>query len=114
LLRAAHIKRRSACTDDELRDFRAVAVPACVLGCDAFFELGWVAVDDQGTIEAVGELNEDAQAARSAIVGRRCKAHSEWTSSHFTWHRDRARADELKAEVIAVELPVRSGAAVGS
>jgi hypothetical protein len=91
LLRAAHIKRRSACTDDELRDFRAVAMPACVLGCDAFFELGWVAVDEQGTIEAVGELNEDAQAARSAIVGRRCKAHSEWTSSYFAWHRGAIR-----------------------
>lgn len=99
-LRAAHIKRRSACSDDERRDFRAVAMPACVLGCDALFELGWISVDDQGVIRAVGALTGAIEAARADVVGRTCKAFSEWTAPHFAWHREQAAARKLPLELV--------------
>jgi hypothetical protein len=48
-LRAAHIKRRADCTDEERRDPANVLV-ACVL-CDIAFERGWVGLDqDQAVI----------------------------------------------------------------
>lgn len=105
LLRAAHIKPRSACSDEERRDFRAVAMPACVLGCDALFELGWISVDDQGVVQPVGKLEGAAQVARSGIVGLTCKAFSKWTAPHFAWHRDQAAAAKLQFEPLEVVLP---------
>jgi len=111
LLRAAHIKRRSQCSDQERRDFRAVAMPACVLGCDALFELGWVTVDDEGTIEPVGELSGAAEAARAEIVGGTCKAFSHWTKPYFAWHRALAVGDGLPLELVAVELPPKAAVA---
>lgn len=43
-LRAAHVKQRALCADDEKRDLTNVFV-TCVL-CDIAFERGWVALDD--------------------------------------------------------------------
>ena len=34
----AHIKKRTACTDQEARDLDHIAMPACLFGCDALFE----------------------------------------------------------------------------
>jgi hypothetical protein len=39
---AAHIKKRSLCTDDERRDLRHVAMLACTFGCDALYDLTWL------------------------------------------------------------------------
>ena len=44
LLATAHIKKRSDCTDLEKRDFNVV-MPACHLGCDKLYELGYLIVD---------------------------------------------------------------------
>ncbi|MBW0252469.1 EVE domain-containing protein [Cellulomonas sp. PS-H5] len=109
LLRAAHIKRRSACSDDERRDFRAVAMPACVLGCDALFELGWISVDGAGVVVAVGELSGDAEAARALLIGRTCKAFSDWTAPHFAWHLSKASDSGLSPELVAMALPEGAG-----
>lgn len=43
LLVAAHIKKRAKCSDKEKRD-HANVVPMCLLGCDALFERGDVAL----------------------------------------------------------------------
>lgn len=51
LVRAAHIKRRADCTDDEKRDWRNV-MAACTLGCDDLFEHGFVFVDEDLRIQA--------------------------------------------------------------
>ena len=39
---AAHIKKRSICTDAERRDLRNVAMLVCTFGCDALYEAGWI------------------------------------------------------------------------
>ena len=46
---ASHIKKRAAATDQEARDIPRVAMLACVFGCDALFEDGYVSVEN-GTI----------------------------------------------------------------
>lgn len=44
-LRAAHIKKRSACSEDERNDLPFVGMLACRFGCDDLFELGYVGID---------------------------------------------------------------------
>ena len=54
-LLAAHIKRRSECSDAEKRDFGNIAMPNCKFGCDELFERGLVCVSDDGKIEVSGQ-----------------------------------------------------------
>jgi hypothetical protein len=51
LVRAAHIKRRADCTDEERRDWRNI-MAACTLGCDDLFEHGFVYVGEDLRIQA--------------------------------------------------------------
>jgi hypothetical protein len=51
---AAHIKKRVMCTDEEKRDLANIAMLACILGCDAFYEHGYIAVAPGGTIQVDG------------------------------------------------------------
>ena len=87
---AAHIKRRAVCTDNERRLVDRVAMPACVFGCDALFELGFVAVDSEGSI-VCAELNGQYGAVPERLKtlrGRPCTAHSELSAEFFSWHLD--------------------------
>jgi hypothetical protein len=43
---AAHIKKRSLCSDAEKRDVRGNIMPACRLGCDELFERGYLRVEN--------------------------------------------------------------------
>ncbi len=45
LLVAAHIKKRSLCSDAEKRDVRGNIMPACRLGCDELFERGYLRIE---------------------------------------------------------------------
>lgn len=56
LLVAAHIKRRSLCSDFERRDFHNNVMLACRFGCDELFERGWVFVDAAGILRASARL----------------------------------------------------------
>lgn len=87
LLVAAHIKPRWACTEDERMDTRNVSMLACLFGCDALFELGYVVINEQGIVE-LGSRSSDLVADRVRdIVGRRCQAHGDKSSHYFAWHR---------------------------
>lgn len=50
LLTAAHIKPRSACSAAERVDAPWIVMPACLIGCDALFELGYLGVGDLGAL----------------------------------------------------------------
>lgn len=86
---AAHIKRRSACTPKERRQLGRIAMLACVLGCDALFELGYLAVGPDGIIMrtqakfVVGALSDRL----NELAGVRCSAHSDQREAFFDWHR---------------------------
>ena len=87
---AAHIKKRAACTDDERRDLDNVAMAACVFGCDALFEAGYIAIDPDGRI-----LTASADAMHTAIVdrlttlrNRQVPAHTTSSAGYFAWHHD--------------------------
>lgn len=90
-LRAAHIKKRAACTEAERLDADNVAMIACVFGCDALYESGDLGVNANGHIVVsptvrLGGPEEDY--VRVQMKGRRC---TKWVSSkasraYFDWH----------------------------
>ena len=87
---AAHVKKRAACTDDERRKLRDIAMLACSFGCDVLYESGWVTVDETGCIQTVdlGKLPAGSLKLRMQhLAGRRCGAHREASEPYFAWHR---------------------------
>jgi hypothetical protein len=89
LLGAVHIKPRAACTDDERRDLDNVVLAACLLGCDALYELGYLTVDATGHIMPADGPHAGAVAGRiGRLAGRRVDRHGAATAHYFAWHRD--------------------------
>lgn len=89
---AAHIKKRSHCSDDERRKLDDIAMLACTLGCDALYEHGYVAVAEDGTImisSAVLEHPALAEHAHQRLRGRRSSRWSQNREAFFAWHRER-------------------------
>jgi hypothetical protein len=83
---AAHIKKRSACSDRERRDFENNVIPMCKLGCDDLFERGYVAVRD-GIVRSTRRTRTEAlDAYLSQIVGERCRRWNTRTAKYFRWH----------------------------
>lgn len=84
---AAHIKPRFACTEQERQDIRNVSMLACLFGCDALFERGYLVVGDDGNIE-VGRPGPGPVGDRiKGLIGRKCLAYDERSRGYFGWHR---------------------------
>lgn len=83
LLHTAHIKKRSKCSDRERRDGNVV-MPACLLGCDALFEHGYITVEADGRIVRAAGAPEPAS---GRLVGVVALAHKAETEPYFAWHR---------------------------
>jgi hypothetical protein len=90
LLVAARIKRRSICSDAEKADLHNVAMLACLFGCDALYEAGYLSVDEIGEVIAadVGGLPPTMSARLTALRGHPCCAHTDRSAGYFTWHRE--------------------------
>jgi hypothetical protein len=90
LLVAAHIKPRSDCSRRERLDAGNIVFSACLLGCDALYERGLIAVDSGGRV-----LTSDAQRMSTlntvlTIFQRRfCGAWNATTAEYFRWHMTR-------------------------
>ncbi|GAA4257516.1 hypothetical protein GCM10022255_074620 [Dactylosporangium darangshiense] len=94
LLRAAHIKKRAACTEVERRDLGNVAMAACVMGCDALYEAGYLTVDASGHIVTAAGPHPRAVGQRlEQLARRRTAAHNAATEIYFAWHRDNTFLD---------------------
>lgn len=77
------------CTDDERRDVAHVAMLACVFGCDALFETGYLAVDANGLVVVASDEGTPGSAlsARLATLdGRACLSFTEHSQAYFDWH----------------------------
>jgi hypothetical protein len=88
-LHAAHVKPRSLCTDSERRDLANVAMAACVFGCDALYELGFIAVASDGRIEVSpgGLTDASLRPHLEHLAGKRCLAATSGRAAYFAWHR---------------------------
>ena len=86
---AAHIKKRSLCTDSERRDLDNIAMLACSFGCDIGYELGVLIVNENGKIEInpaspFGTLGSYF----GHVAGKDCGAFRSATAGYFAWHRE--------------------------
>lgn len=83
---ASHIKRRSAATPDEIRDLGRIAMLACIFGCDALFEDGYVAVLAGVIIGAPAVPGSSAIGRRIAEIAGRKFEDYEASAQYFEWH----------------------------
>jgi hypothetical protein len=84
----AHIKKRAACSDDERLDIPHVVMAACVFGCDALYEKGYVTVADDWSLRVVpdtGSPEVDGRLAR--LDGRRFPHKDDARRPYMEWHR---------------------------
>ncbi|MEV8631935.1 hypothetical protein AB0395_09780 [Streptosporangium sp. NPDC051023] len=90
LLVAAHIKKRSACSDQERRDLANVAMLNCILGCDALYEHGYVTVGPFGEI-LISNAALNGPSIREHIhlylKGRTTTWWNATREKYFAWHR---------------------------
>lgn len=96
LLVAGHIKPRSYCTEEERKDFGAVAMIVCSLGCDALFGWGYIYVDSERRVRrGILADNKDVEAAVDQLIGKVCSAHNEQTAKNFSAHAELSGANRF-------------------
>ena len=86
LLVAAHIKPRSKCTTSERKNPNIV-MPVCKVGCDDFFEKGYVIVDENGFVRVNGRmsLSPDLEKLLQKINGNRCTYFNDESATFFAY-----------------------------
>lgn len=87
LLVGAHIKPRWACTEAERMDTFNIAMLACLFGCDALYELGYVVVGSTGIVERGIRRSTTVDGRLEALLNRRCSSFSNDSRAYFEWHR---------------------------
>lgn len=85
---AAHIKRRSVCTEDERLTIPWIAMLACKFGCDALFEMGYVGVAATGTVvvSPLAPRSGSSAANLARLDGAACGAFGPERAPYFAWH----------------------------
>lgn len=90
LLVAAHLKPRSECSRRERLDAENIVAGICLLGCDALYERGLVAVSDGGRLLLSTAVSCPAvNAALRPFRRRICNAWNSETAKYFIWHVER-------------------------
>jgi len=88
LLVAAHIKKRSECSNAEKLDFKNIATLMCNMGCDSLFENGYIFIESGHVIDG------DRKDATSAVIEfiRNIVGNSvhNWSGSekYYKWHKE--------------------------
>lgn len=93
VMAAAHIKKRSECSEEERRDFNVI-IPACKFGCDELFEKGYIAVED-GMIRQVRrspsspKLEEQIERLTGRPTAYFTPATKRYFDDHYSFHLDK-------------------------
>jgi hypothetical protein len=89
LMVAAHIKPRRKCSTAEKKN-PYVVMPACKIGCDDFFEKGYLIIDGAGEICINTKIHysEDLKEILSAYKGKYCTHFNENTEKFFEYRRN--------------------------
>jgi hypothetical protein len=87
LLVAAHIKKRSKCSENEKRDHKNIVMPLCKFGCDDLYERGYIAVI-RGKVSILDQsiFTKDLMDYFSKIEGKRCSYWKPATEKYFRDH----------------------------
>jgi hypothetical protein len=89
LMVAAHIKPRNKCSTSERKNPNVV-MPICKVGCDDFFEKGYIIVDSTGILRKNERMNYSPELGSILrdIIGKRCTHFNEDTANFFSYKRD--------------------------
>ena len=89
LMVAAHIKPRNKCSTSERKNPNVV-MPICKVGCDDFFEKGYIIVDSTGIIRKNEKMNYSIELGLilREIIGKQCTHFNEDTANFFSYKRD--------------------------
>lgn len=89
---AAHIKKRSRCTEEK-RNFRHIVAPMCKFGCDDLYEKGYIGVvEGKVSIFRYPIDCPTVQERLDRLEGLDCLAWREETSPYFRWHENHFQA----------------------
>ena len=85
LIVTAHIIPRNKCSLEQRKDPNIV-MPACKIGCDSFFEEGYLEVQNDGSIQVSNEMKIEKQLRQvlNLYVGKDCLVFNEYTESYFS------------------------------
>jgi hypothetical protein len=83
---AAHIKKRSRCTDAEKRDLVNVTMLCCRFGCDELYERGFLGVDQDGKILVSSQLLDSTAKDYSTNIVQKRITLSQGEEKYFLWH----------------------------
>jgi hypothetical protein len=87
LLIAVHVKPRSECSRRERLDAQNIVFGLCLLGCDALYERGLVAVGEAGRVLiSTAEPDSVMTAFLKRFNKRTCRAWNKATAGYFKWH----------------------------
>ncbi len=89
LLVAAHITPRASLDEAERLDFASAAMLACLFGCDAMFEAGYIGVNADGEVISLRRPPTPAVAgAVTAVEGLAAGRYTSHTAPRFAQHAD--------------------------
>ena len=88
LMVTAHIKPRSKCSTFECKNPNVV-MPVCRVGCDDFFEKGYIIVDPTGVIRVNQERNysPELKTILADTAGKHCTHFNKDTAGFFSYKR---------------------------
>jgi hypothetical protein len=90
LLIAAHVKPRSECSRRERLDVPNIVFSVCLLGCDAFYERGFLGVGKRGRIVvSTAQSGRAIKAEFRRFRGRTCRDWNKGREEYFNWHLTR-------------------------
>lgn len=99
LLIAAHIKRRSACSNEEKRDHARNILSLCRFGCDELFERGFVVVKNGRVADGPNPSVTDVVSRRvSFLRGKAVSKFNKGNAQYFDWHRQSHLASKYHEE----------------
>lgn len=85
LIVTAHIIPRNKCSLEQRKDPNIV-MPACKIGCDSFFEEGYLEVHNDGSIQVseVFKCTDDLKQRLESFVSKKCLAFNKDNESYFS------------------------------
>lgn len=83
---AAHIKPRNKCSNPERLDFQNVAMLACIFGCDALYEKGFISAWDQKIIISKATLDFPSILEKTNKLEGRVISKYQTSKKYFDWH----------------------------
>ena len=84
LIVTAHIVPRNKCSLGQRKDPNIV-MPACKVGCDSFFEEGYLEVHDDASIRVseTRQFSDDLMQNLESYIGKDCLAFNKYTETYF-------------------------------